>query len=109
MDNPFQAPQLAMSSNRTIHLPLHSLGEEPMIRVVNKDIRNDRIKVWVETPKPLFFTGNDYAYDWSYKVVECFSGESLEACLDEAKKWANYLLDFQEDCCYAATGPLIEH
>lgn len=104
----FAAPTLEMDVNQTITLPLHSLGKDPLIKVIRKDIRNDRIEVSVSTPRPLFFTGNFYAYNWSYKTSESFAGTTMDECLTKARNWANYLLNFQEETCYAATGPVIE-
>ncbi len=105
----FVAPVVDMDLNRTITLPLHSLGKDPLIKVTGKETRNDRIVVTVSTPRPLFFSGNFYAYNWNYKTSERFAGNTMDECLRKAKEWANYLLNFQEETCYAATGPVIEH
>ena len=57
----------------------------------------------------MFFTGNHFAYHWDYTARERFSGETREECLNKAARWANYLMNFQEESCYSVTGPVIEH
>lgn len=97
------------ANKNTITLPLHNLGDEPLLRVSHKHQEHGQMVVYVETPKPLFFSGQCYAYHWDYKVSQMFCGEHLEECLHRAREWANYLLTYEEDRCYSATGPLIQH
>ncbi len=97
------------ANKSTITLPLHNLGNEPLLRVSRKRQEHGQITVVVETPVPLFFTDQCYAYHWDYKVSQTFCGEHLEQCLHQAREWAHFLLNYEENRCYSVTGPLIQH
>ncbi len=94
--------------DKTITLPLHSMGNTPLLRIRSKKEQEPGIGIFVETPKPLFFTGNYYAFSWQYKTCKFFQGETLDECLKRAEEWAGDLLNFQEESCYSPTGPMID-
>ena len=97
------------ANKSTIILPLHGLGEEPLLRVTGETKQSGLLVLYVETPKPLFFTDQCFAYHWDCTVRQMFTGEKRQDCMHRAREWANYLLTYEEDRCYSATGPLISH
>lgn len=92
----------------TITLPYHSMGKPPLLRIRSRQQQESGICIIVETPKPLFFTRNCYAFSWHYKTCKLFYGANVEECLKRAEEWAGDLLNFQEESCYSPTGPLID-
>lgn len=110
--NSFQASQANAQHNQVIEkktftVSLSKICDEPIIKVKKYFPEEDGISIVVETPKPLFFYGEYYAYHLSCSNAHTFHGQSIDECLLEAQVWAKYLLSYEEDRCYSATGPII--
>lgn len=101
-------PQNDQPKEFNISIPVRSLAAEPLLRVRLQDNNDTGITVVIETPKPLFFSGNYYAYDWSYQTAKQFFGNTLEDCMSHAKHWASDLLFFMEEACHEPSGPYIK-
>lgn len=91
-----------------MELNLSQLSSDPMIVVVAEEAKDGSVELLFETPRPVLFCGDQYAWHSLCVVRKSVTAGTKNEAVTIATQWSRMFVEFCEREATSGDGPIID-